>query len=143
MRRDGKKPSAKPRDPRAVDKHIGARIRMRRGELGIGQAALGDKLGVSFQQVQKYEKGANRVGGSRMAAIAEVLQVDVGFFYLDSPGVTGPCDSVMDNFMASRDGLMIAQAFVRIANPEVRAAIAGFVRQMGRTGGADLAQAAE
>lgn len=122
-----------------VDRHIGARIRMRRMQLGISQEKLAEPLNLTFQQVQKYEKGMNRVGGSRMAQIAQILQVDVGFFFQDTPDASGEAasrsriDSVMDEFMATKDGLMIAQAFVRIPNPEVRAAIAGFVRRIGNS----------
>lgn len=65
----------------APDTELGKRIRLRRVEMKISQAELGDKLGVSFQQVQKYEKGVNRVGASRLTQIAEALQVPVMFFY--------------------------------------------------------------
>jgi transcriptional regulator with XRE-family HTH domain len=118
-----------------IDQHLGARIRMRRQQLGISQGTLGEALGVSFQQVQKYEKGFNRVGGSRMAQIAALLKVEVGFFFQDSPGVEGghgAPDSVMDEFMASKDGLIIAQSFVAIADPDVRHAIAVAIGMISR-----------
>ena len=120
-----------------VDRHIGSRIRMRRMQLGLSQEKLAEHLGLTFQQVQKYEKGKNRVGGSRMAEIAGFLEVEVGFFYQGAPG-TDPGQprhalaSTMDEFMASRDGLIIAEAFVQISDPVVRHAVASAIGQIGR-----------
>lgn len=118
-----------------IDRHIGARIRMRRQQLGISQEKLAEALRLSFQQVQKYEKGQNRIGGSRMAVIAKALEVEVGFFYQGAPGsdpgrTNGGAFSLMDEFMASREGLIIAQAFVLIPNPRVRATIAASIRNI-------------
>jgi transcriptional regulator with XRE-family HTH domain len=132
----------------AIDKHIGARIRMRRQQLGVSQEKLAEALAVSFQQVQKYEKGQNRVGGSRMARIAEALQVEVGFFYQNAPGTdtsrpAGGEYSLMDEFMASREGLIIAQAFVRIPNPRIRATIAASIRNICEAMEGEMPQAAE
>jgi transcriptional regulator with XRE-family HTH domain len=115
-----------------VDRHIGTRIRMRRLQLGMTQGELGEALGVSFQQVQKYEKGLNRVGGSNLAAIADKLGVAVGFFYQGAPGQEGaqPASAealLMDQFIASRDGLIIARAFVQISSPKVRAIVASSI----------------
>ena len=67
--------------PNPTDKHVGARVRMRRMMLGMSQEKLGDALGLTFQQVQKYEKGANRIGASRLQQIAHILQVPVSFFF--------------------------------------------------------------
>lgn len=127
----------KPKSPNPTDKHIGARIRMWRLQLGLSQETLAEGLNLTFQQVQKYEKGTNRVGGSRMARIAELLQVDVGFFFQGGPGSdpTAPgtlVESTMDEFMASKDGLIIAEAFVQIADAQVRHIIANAVAQIGR-----------
>ncbi len=69
--------------PNPTDKHVGARVRMRRMMLSMSQEKLGDALGLTFQQVQKYEKGANRVGASRLAAIAKALGVSIGYFFPD------------------------------------------------------------
>ncbi|WP_141680592.1 helix-turn-helix domain-containing protein, partial [Agrobacterium rubi] len=69
------------RSPQAIDTHVGSRIRGRRAMLGISQATLGDSLGISFQQVQKYEKGTNRVGAGRLQRIAELLDVPITFFF--------------------------------------------------------------
>jgi transcriptional regulator with XRE-family HTH domain len=135
----------KPRSSQPQDKHIGSRIRMRRIEMKISQDELGGKIGVSFQQVQKYEKGVNRVGAARLQQIAEVLACDLRFFTLPAPGTEpGTIDSVMDSFMATKDGATIAQAFVRITDANVRRIIADFVDRLSR-GATDAAimQAAE
>src|SRR3954453_23874231 len=72
---------AGPKEPQPIDRHVGARIRHKRMMLGVSQEALGDALGVTFQQVQKYEKGMNRVGASRLQAIANFLEVPVSYFF--------------------------------------------------------------
>jgi transcriptional regulator with XRE-family HTH domain len=123
--------------PNPIDTHIGTRIRMRRLQLGMSQDKLAEGLGLTFQQVQKYEKGKNRVGGSRLARIAQLLGVDVGFFFQGAPGTdTGHplarIDSTMDEFISSKDGLIIAEAFVQIADPNVRHVIAVAISQIGR-----------
>lgn len=122
--------------PDPVDLHIGMRTRMRRIELGLSQEKLAEGLGLTFQQVQKYEKGTNRIGGSRMAAIARLLKVDVGHFYEGAPQAGTPiaagADPAMADFMASRDGLIIAKAFCAIPDPQVRRIIALAVSKIGR-----------
>lgn len=122
--------------PNPIDKHVGTRIRMRRLQLGISQEALAGDLDLSFQQVQKYEKGTNRIGGSRMAAIARLLKVDVGHFYEGAPQAGKPiaagADPAMADFMASRDGLIIAKAFCAIPDPQVRRIIALAIGKIGR-----------
>lgn len=135
----------KPRSPNSTHTHMGKRIRMRRNELKISQADLGDALGISFQQIQKYEKGTNRIDSVRLQRIAAVLECDVGFFMQEAPSTApGKTDSVMDSFMATKDGLIIAEAFVRIGDPFVRHTIASFVDQLSRDrGAAMMAQAAE
>jgi len=117
-----------------IDKHLGARIRMRRQQLGISQVTLGEALGVTFQQVQKYEKGTNRVGGSGLARVAQALQVEVQFFFEGAAdaGAAAKPESTMDEFMATKDGLIIANAFVQIADPNVRHAIASAIALIGR-----------
>jgi transcriptional regulator with XRE-family HTH domain len=125
--------------PDSIDRHIGSRLRMRRLALGISQEKLGDALGLTFQQVQKYEKGTNRVGGSRLLKLAELLEVDVGFFYMNLEGHvvrSGPrsdsdlADDGLQAFMATSEGLMIARAFVRIADPKVRHAVATSIARL-------------
>ena len=72
--------------PNPIDIHVGSRIRLRRNMLGMSQEKLGENLGITFQQIQKYEKGTNRVGASRLQAIASILVVPVAFFFEDAPG---------------------------------------------------------
>lgn len=110
--------------PHPADIHIGRRIRLRRLMIGMSQERLGERLGLTFQQVQKYEKGANRVGGSRLCAISRVLNVPPGYFFegLDDRGGTAPSDAADDalSFLATGEGLRLVAAFQRIANRETR-----------------------
>jgi transcriptional regulator with XRE-family HTH domain len=75
--------------PNPIDKHVGSRVRMRRMMLGMSQEKLGDALGLTFQQVQKYEKGTNRIGASRLQQISNILQVPVAFFFEGAPHLPG------------------------------------------------------
>src|SRR5579872_5947258 len=113
------------RSTNSTDRHIGLRIRTRRLALGKTQEWLGEKLGLTFQQVQKYEKGTNRVGGSRMMQIASVLQTDPSFFFESAPptdAVGGPAtvddkrplDDPLNSFLATRAGVELARAFMKI-----------------------------
>jgi transcriptional regulator with XRE-family HTH domain len=121
----GKAPAISKKSANPVDHHIGLRIRRRRLTLGKSQEWLGDQLGLTFQQVQKYEKGTNRVGGSRMVQIAAALQTDPSFFFEGSPpsgavgtprGVNGKhsSDDALNRFMANRTGVELARVFVKI-----------------------------
>lgn len=133
-----------PRSTKDLDKHIGKRIRMRRNELKISQGDLGEAIGVSFQQIQKYENGINRVGAARLQQIAATMETPASFFTQDAAGAkTGKIDSVMDTFMATKDGLIIAQAFVRIGDANVRRTIADFVDRLSRSRDGNLMQMAE
>jgi transcriptional regulator with XRE-family HTH domain len=103
------------RSATSIDAHVGARIRMRRVERNLSQAELGDAVGVSFQQIQKYERGDNRVSSGRLQQIADMLETTVAFFYEGQPGKHGGGDtSAMVAFMSSRDGAAIAEAFNRL-----------------------------
>jgi transcriptional regulator with XRE-family HTH domain len=136
----GKAPeiSKKPANP--VDRHIGLRIRSRRLALGKSQEWLGNQIGLSFQQVQKYEKGTNRVGGSRMAQIAGALQTDPSFFFEGSPQngtARAPrskhsTDNPLDSFMASRTGIELARAFVRIKKSSRQALLVRIAEEFAR-----------
>jgi transcriptional regulator with XRE-family HTH domain len=75
--------------PNPIDVHVGSRIRLRRNMLGLSQERLGENLGITFQQIQKYEKGTNRVGASRLQAISSILSVPVAFFFENAPGQSG------------------------------------------------------
>lgn len=126
--------------PNPTDKHVGARVRMRRMMLGMSQEKLGDALGLTFQQVQKYEKGANRIGASRLQQIAEVLQVPVSFFFEGAPSAPGhsasngiseaPSPTYVSDFLATSDGLALTKAFMRIKNPKLRRRIVELVEQI-------------
>lgn len=110
-----------------IDTYIGQRIRARRIQLALSQNDLGDALGVSFQQIQKYEKGTNRVSAATLVTIANVMEIAPAHFYDGAPGVGkkhNGAPSEVDAFMSTKDGLVIAQAFVRIADPDVRHTIA-------------------
>lgn len=118
------------KSPNPVDRYIGQRIRIRRMQLNMSQEKLGDELRLTFQQVQKYEKGANRVGASRMADIARVLQVPVAWFFEGAPGKDSAPSLVPDYgsaFIATREGLQIAEAFGSIRSSALRHRIAQLV----------------
>jgi transcriptional regulator with XRE-family HTH domain len=114
----------------AVDKHVGSRARMRRMMLGMSQEKLGDALGLTFQQVQKYEKGTNRISASRLQQLCQILQVPVPFFFEGAPGGVAGFDespSYVYEFLASSDGLVLAKAFTRIGDPKLRRLIVRLV----------------
>jgi transcriptional regulator with XRE-family HTH domain len=125
-----------------IDIHVGSRVRFRRMLLGMSQEKLGEKLGLTFQQVQKYEKGINRIGASRLYDLAQVLGVSVQFFYEDAPiaesrtdAPNGPAADGQDEhsiveFLRSRDGLELNRAFVRIPDLKARRAIVDLVRSL-------------
>ena len=117
-----------------IDVHVGARVRLRRMLLGMSQEKLGEHLGLTFQQVQKYEKGINRIGASRLFDLSQVLGVPVQFFYeeLAVGGAAGfgerPAESYAVEFLGSREGLELNKAFARISDPRVRRSIVDLVR---------------
>jgi transcriptional regulator with XRE-family HTH domain len=120
-----------------VDVHVGARVRLRRMLLGMSQEKLGEHLGLTFQQIQKYEKGINRIGASRLFDLSRVLGVPVQFFYeeLAVGGAAGsagfgerPAESYAVEFLGSREGLELNKAFARISDPRVRRSIVDLVR---------------
>src|SRR6188472_1517435 len=122
--------------PNPIDKHVGSRVRMRRMMLGMSQEKLGDALDLTFQQVQKYEKGANRIGASRLQQIAHILQVPVSFFFEGAPGAhqnglaDAPSPAYVSDFLATSDGLALTKAFMNIKNPKLRRRIVDLVEQM-------------
>src|ERR1700751_1552052 len=101
--------------PNPIDKHVGSRVRMRRMMLSMSQEKLGDALGLTFQQVQKYEKGTNRIGASRLQQISLILQVPVAFFFEGAPATPGdpvgmaeaPSPAYVSDFLASSEGLAL------------------------------------
>jgi transcriptional regulator with XRE-family HTH domain len=125
--------------PNPTDKHVGSRVRMRRMMLGMSQEKLGDALGLTFQQVQKYEKGANRIGASRLQQIAHILQVSVSFLFEGAPSVPGhhptgmaeaPSPAYVSDFLATSDGLALTKAFMHIKNAKLRRRIVDLVEQI-------------
>ena len=121
--------------PDPVDKHVGSRVKMRRLMLGMSQEKLGDALGLTFQQVQKYEKGTNRMGSSRLQQIANILKVPVTFFFEAVPGLLkldgkAPSSNYVSDFLASSDGLSLIKVFMKIKNPKARRSIVTLVEEI-------------
>lgn len=126
-----------------IDVHVGSRVRLRRMLLGISQEKLGERLGLTFQQVQKYEKGVNRIGASRLFDLARVLGVSIEYFYEDAPSLGGgaleaatpgmaerPSDGFMFEFLNTREGLELNRAFAKITDPKARRAVVDLVRAL-------------
>ncbi len=127
--------------PNPIDIHVGSRVRLRRMLLSMSQEKLGDQMGLTFQQIQKYEKGTNRIGASRLHHISQILEVPVQFFFDDAPmaasqaaGMGGMSEPKMENFVyefiSTRDGLELIRAFVSIHDPRVRKRIVDLVRTL-------------
>ncbi len=126
--------------PNPIDRHVGSRVRMRRMMLGMSQEKLGNALGLTFQQVQKYEKGTNRIGASRLQQIAHILQVQVSFFFEGAPSIPSlsraegmgeaPSPAYVSDFLATSDGLALTKAFMRIENSKLRRRIVDLVEQI-------------
>jgi transcriptional regulator with XRE-family HTH domain len=119
--------------PNPIDVHIGARIRFRRNMIGMSQEKLGEALGITFQQIQKYEKGSNRVGGSRMQHIADTLGVPVSFFFEDAPAVSrdaaaaGASEPSLTELAAYPDMLRMMRMFSKIGDGHARKKLLGIV----------------
>src|SRR5215472_15976626 len=125
------------KSPNPVDKHVGRQVRMRRMMLAMSQQSLGAALGLTFQQVQKYEEGTNRIGASRLQQISHILQVPVAFFFDSAPTPHGQADadaapspSYVSDFLASSDGLALTKAFMRIKEPRLRRRIVDLVEEI-------------
>jgi transcriptional regulator with XRE-family HTH domain len=128
---------AGPKEPQPIDRHVGTRIRHKRMMLGISQEALGDALGVTFQQVQKYEKGMNRVGASRLQAIANFLEVPVSYFFDGTGGQSQRANSAVKDqvldLIATREGIRLNRAFAAIKDARVRAKIVSMIEALAGT----------
>jgi transcriptional regulator with XRE-family HTH domain len=135
---------AKTKGPNPIDIHVGSRMRMRRLALGMSQEKLATALGLTFQQVQKYEKGANRMGSSRLQQAADVLGVAVPFFFegagggLYQPNASAPSPAYIDDFVATEEGLRLAKAFMRL-RPAVRRRIVDLVNEVAGESGTSSA----
>jgi transcriptional regulator with XRE-family HTH domain len=121
--------------PNPVDVHVGARVRLRRKFLGLSQQSLADEIELTFQQVQKYERGSNRISASKLFAIAKVLRAPISYFY-DGLGeaVEGFSESESEltatSFLATAEGIQLAEAFPRIISPRYRRKILDLVRTL-------------
>ncbi len=135
--------------PSPIDIHVGSRIRLRRTLLGMSQERLGEALGLTFQQVQKYERGVNRVGASRLFDLSRVLDVPISFFFDDLPeslantygthlnrrggGLTEMQDGFADDALNRRETLELVRAYYRITDPAVRKRVFDLIKSMGPT----------
>ncbi|MEI7711073.1 MAG: helix-turn-helix transcriptional regulator [Rhodospirillales bacterium] len=133
--------------PSPIDVHVGTRIRLRRTLLGMSQERLGEALGLTFQQVQKYERGVNRVGASRLFDLSRVLDVPISFFFDDMPenlassfggqpgrrasGLPDSGDSFPDDTLNRRETLELVRAYYRITDPNVRKRMFDLIKSMG------------
>lgn len=135
------------KSPNPIDIHVGSRVRLRRMMIGMSQERLGEKLSLTFQQVQKYEKGANRIGASRLYTIASIFEVPVSFFYEDMPSeITDEIPHFGDrgrnvddsarlmNFVASAEGLQLNTSFSKIGNVETRRKLVDLVKTLVNAG---------
>jgi transcriptional regulator with XRE-family HTH domain len=127
------------KSPNPVDKHVGSRIRTRRLLVGLSQEKLGEALGITFQQIQKYEKGTNRISASRLQQAARVLGVPVEYFYEGGPQLEGPqsgfaegaaADYVSD-FLMTNEGIQLMKAFMRIRDASVRRRVIDLIDALG------------
>lgn len=131
--REGKRRGGRPKidTPSPIDVHVGSRVRLRRTLLGMSQEKLGSAIGLTFQQVQKYERGANRIGASRLFDLSRVLDVPVAFFFDEMPapgherhaatgGAEGRADAAEPDPMAKRETLELVRAYYRIPDAHLR-----------------------
>ncbi|MBN8951941.1 MULTISPECIES: helix-turn-helix transcriptional regulator [unclassified Rhizobium] len=124
--------------PNPIDAYVGSRVRTRRLMLGMSQERLAEQIGVTFQQVQKYEKGTNRIGASRLQAIAGVLAVPVAFFFqqdnsqplnTDGLGAINGLEDLSD-FLTSKEGLSLNKAFMKINDPGIRQSVLTLIKSL-------------
>lgn len=139
------------RKPNPMDIHVGSRVRLRRMVIGMSQEKLGEKMSLTFQQIQKYEKGTNRIGASRLYQLAQIMDVPVQFFFEDAPvayvnrgaAMAGFAESKTEafllDFLNSRDGLELNRAFVKITDPKVRKRVVELVRALSEDVAVDAA----
>ena len=141
---------SRPEGPNPVDVHVGARVRLRRTLLGFSQEKLGEAIGLTFQQVQKYERGANRIGSSRLFDLSRVLDVPVSFFFEEMPntvssrspaqilgagharaGLAEDADPYEADPLARRETLELVRAYYRIKDPAVRKKLFDMTKALG------------
>ncbi len=129
--------------PHPVDVHVGTRVRMRRKLLGMSQTTLGEAIGLTFQQIQKYEHGTNRIGSSRLVDLCRVLDVPIRFFFEDMPAAVASSSAAHGGGtaeesshykldpMAKRETLELVPAYYRISNPHLRKRLFELVKALG------------
>lgn len=125
----------KAKSPNSIDVYVGNRVRVRRKTLGMTQNGLAELLGITFQQIQKYEKGTNRIGASRLQRISEIFRVPVGFFFEN--GGAGPIDgetSELNSFLSSKEGLALNKAFIAIEDPNIRQKLVALAKSLAAAG---------
>ena len=129
--------------PDPIDIHVGSRVRMRRTLLGMSQEKLGNALSLTFQQIQKYERGANRIGSSRLYKLSHILDVPVGYFFEDMQKETvnrakGLSDSNPETFeqdqLAKRETLELVRAYYKVTDPKVRKRLFELVKAVAKSG---------
>lgn len=127
-------------NPDPVDIHVGSRVRLRRTLLGMSQEKLGGALGLTFQQVQKYERGTNRIGSSRLYRLSRILDVPVSFFFDDMPDEVsqrsdGMAEGAQSRFdqqdLSKRETLELVRAYYRILKPDIRKRLFDLVKSLG------------
>jgi transcriptional regulator with XRE-family HTH domain len=131
-------PTMPKRHSSSTDKYVGSRVRLFRIKLKLTQQGLAERLGISFQQVQKYEKGANRMGASRLQHLAQIFNVPVHFFFDGAPRLAvsagankeDPSVNHIDDFPAGPEGKALARAFLKIKDPMVRRSIVHMVQAL-------------
>ena len=136
--------------PHPIDVHVGGRVRLRRVHLGLSQAKLAAALGLTFQQIQKYERGVNRISASKLFELAQLLEVPVSFFFDGvegggklrtarrgrKPAAPPPFSSSDPDFMARRETLQLISNYYRIADSDVRNEVLMLLKSLGRAAGA-------
>ena len=141
-----KRPKVSVDGPRPVDVHVGGRLRLRRTLLGISQENLGESVGLTFQQIQKYERGANRVSASRLYEFCQILDVPLTFFFDEmakevkntkgafSKGMADQVQATLeDNSMTRRETLELVRAYYKINNPSIRKRLYQLIQTIGKT----------
>jgi transcriptional regulator with XRE-family HTH domain len=129
------KPEEPTQGPNPIDRHVGLRIRMRRKELGISQERLAESIGLTFQQIQKYERAANRVSASKLWEMSRALSTNISYFYeglgnaIEPPGANLPREAMQD-FLLTAEGIELAAVFPKIAKGRVRRKVLDLVRAM-------------
>ncbi len=130
-------PQRKPRrtvknfGPLPVDVHVGSRIRVRRTLLGMSQEKLADAVGLTFQQIQKYERGSNRVSASRLWDISKVLDAPIPFFFEDAPDDGKQSADESDSLLTSRETLQFVGAYYRIKGGQKRKQLSALIKAVG------------